>query len=185
MSTAVQDRITRREAEAMEQHLRPYLRRWSYGYEMVGSYRRGKDSMGDVDFILISGNIKGIISDLEVKQLVYRIVRNGGAITTILMHWKKKIIQVEFTIVSGNHYGAALLHSTGSAEFNTQLRTYAKQKGYLLNQYGLFKKNASIPIASRTEQEIFDRLGLYFIPPRMRDFGFWFIKDQYKVDASA
>jgi DNA polymerase (family 10) len=87
-------------------------------------------------------------------------------------------IQVDLRVVSESSYGAALLYFTGSREHNIKLRSLAIDKGYKLNEYGLFNKDTGVPIAAANEEDIYRRLGLDIMPPEMRE-------DQGEIDISA
>ena len=117
--------------------------------------------------------------DLRYRGLVSRVIRSGAKIATTVIKHRGVDVQVELNRTTRHNMGAALLHSTGSAMFNAELRMFAKQRGFILNQYGLTNK-LSNKVVSRTEEAIFKALGLDFIPPEDRNDGFWLIVDEYK-----
>jgi DNA polymerase (family 10) len=81
---------------------------------------------------------------------------------------------VDVRLVQEQQYGAALLYFTGSKEHNVKLRERAKQKGWKLNEYGLFDLKSHRQLAGRTEEQIYALLGLQYIPPELReDRGEW------------
>jgi DNA polymerase (family 10) len=175
------ERIKRADAEAINKAIRSILNKFSKGYAMAGSYRRGHNDMGDIDFILIDANITSIISALMEKGLMFRIARHGESVATVIMKNKNRECQVEFNSTKAASFGAALLHSTGPFNFNIELRTYAKVKNWLLNQHGLYLLATNKRVAGKTEEQIFNVLGYKFIPPLDRDNGFWRIKDKYRL----
>ena len=130
----------------------------------AGSLRRGKETVGDLDLLVI-GTDHGRIAD--------HFVRAPG-ITEILAKGEDKVsvrlkngLQVDVRLLEAESYGAALQYFTGSKEHNVLLRDRAKRKGWKLSEYGLFKGNKSI--AGRTEEGIYEKLGLPWIPPELRE----------------
>ena len=174
-------RLTRQDVAAISKQLMPIIKKHSTEAFLAGSYRRGVEDIGDMDFIVTDCDLHALLDDLGNRFEVKTVARSGDKIATIVMHLSAKSeAQVEFVNVPDKSVGAAMLHSTGSGQFNVGLRTYARQKyGYILNQYGLFSGNRRI--AGSTENEIFRKLGLKFIPPVARNNGFWGTKDAYKI----
>jgi DNA polymerase (family 10) len=136
--------------------------------------------IGDLDFVLTNAELKPLLSDIGSKIEVKSSPRLGDKVVTLVCKWGTKTVQVEFVSVPDKSYGSALLHSTGSGVFNMEMRTYARQKGMLLNQYGLFNVSTNRRVAGATEEQIFARLGMRWIPPEQRDV-FWRIKDKFKL----
>jgi DNA polymerase/3'-5' exonuclease PolX len=132
---------------------------------VAGSYRRGKRSIRDLDFVVVNGNISSIVSACQKKFKPCRVVRAGEKLATLLISRQK--IQIEFYTTTPECYGAAMLHSTGSAQFNESLRALAKRKGFKLNQYGLFQNEKSSGFMS--EAMILAKLGFKWIPPEERN----------------
>lgn len=172
-------RLTREEVKAIAKRLKPVIVRYTKRAEIAGSYRRGATSIGDLDFILTNAKLLPMLTDIGEKIEVLKSPRLGDKVVTLVCRWGKKEVQVEFISVPDKSFGAAMLHSTGSGAFNMELRTYARQKGFLLNQYGLFNESGR-RVASRTEEDIFKKLNHRWIPPDERD-SFWSIKDRYKL----
>ncbi|TAL43362.1 MAG: DNA polymerase III, partial [Chitinophagaceae bacterium] len=88
--------------------------------------------------------------------------------TKASMILKEPRVQLDVRIVHDDEYGAALLYFTGSREHTIQLRTIAKQKGWKVNEYGVFNSKTGKRMAGKTEEEIYDLLGLNYIPPEQR-----------------
>ena len=173
-------RLTRQDVAAISKQLMPTIKKHSTEAFLAGSYRRGVEDIGDMDFIVTDCDLHALIDALGEKFSVKKVARIGDKIATIVVHLSEKSeAQVEFVNVPDKSVGAAMLHSTGSGEFNVGLRTYARQKGYTLNQYGLFKGPKWV--AGRTEEEIFNRLTLHYIPPKARNGSFWNVKSQFKI----
>jgi DNA polymerase (family X) len=81
---------------------------------------------------------------------------------------KENNVQVDIRIVHENEYGAALFYFTGSKEHNIKLRLMAKEKGWKVNEYGVFDNKTGKCLAGKTEEEIYRLFGYRFIPPERR-----------------
>jgi DNA polymerase (family X) len=159
-----------RTAEKMMQHLEKLE-----GVEKItpaGSLRRGRETVGDLD-LLVTG--KCCESETQRNAVIERILNFPG-ITDVLAKGENKVsfklrngMQVDVRILSPESFGAALQYFTGSKTHNVSLRQRALKKGYSLNEYGLFTVKDEKNVASRTEQEIYEKLGLKWIPPEMRE----------------
>ena len=142
--------------------------------EVAGSYRRGAASSADIDIIVTSSPYRAAFVskylDMAIKMDGYVDVLARG-ITGVTILYKNPssglVRQVDIMYVEGPSYWPGILHFTGSAGFNQYLRGRAKAAGYKLNQYGIFRGTARIHVSS--EQDIFDRLQMQFIPPRERN----------------
>jgi len=130
----------------------------------AGSLRRGRETVGDLD-LLVTGRDHASIAEHFA---------NFPSITQILAQGEDKVsvklandLQVDVRLLDLKSYGAALQYFTGSKEHNVALRDRAKRQGLKLSEYGLFKGEKVV--ASRTEEEIYEKLGLAWIPPEIRE----------------
>jgi len=130
----------------------------------VGSVRRGNDTSGDLD-ILASGADASLADALTRFPLVERVLANGGSKASILIRGG---FQADLRIVTPEQRGAALQYFTGSKAHNIALRDRALERGWKLNEYGLFGPDDR-SIASATEEAIYHALGLDFIEPELRE----------------
>ncbi len=131
--------------------------------EIAGSTRRMKETIGDVDILGISDNPKAMdffVSLPEVKQIVVK----GETKTTVLLDIG---LTCDLRVLDKNSFGSALQYFTGSKEHNIKVRKYAQDKGYKLSEYGLFKDDKMV--AGKTEEEIYNALGMDWIPPELRE----------------
>jgi len=135
---------------------------------VAGSLRRKKETIGDIDILLIAENHlrKKIINKIISLPQVENIIAAGQTKASVQL--KIKHIQVDIRIVTEDEYGAALLYLTGSKEHNIQLRLIAKKKGWKINEYGVFNVKTGKKIGGRTEEEIYNLFGLNYIPPEKR-----------------
>ncbi len=130
----------------------------------AGSFRRRKDTVGDVDLLATSQDPAAISDRLVAYDRVAQVLAHGPSRTTIVL---RSGLQVDLRVVSDASYGAALLYFTGSKAHNIALRKLANDRGCKLNEYGLFEGARSL--AGKSETEIYEKLGLSFIPPELRE----------------
>jgi DNA polymerase (family X) len=131
----------------------------------VGSLRRGCDSCGDID-ILAAGADPSIMDAFVEHTLVERVLARGETKSSILLRGG---VQVDLRLVPADSRGAALQYFTGSKSHNIALRDRAIGLGFKLNEYGLFRIEGDERVASATEDEIYQALGLAWVPPELRE----------------
>lgn len=142
--------------------------------EIAGSLRRAKETIGDID-ILIAANEEHIPNLFEVFTAHERVTEILGKGETKSSVRTLEGRQVDLRIVKPEHFAAALMYFTGSKEHNVVMRSRARDRGMSLNEYGLFKltsegeTNFDEAISFETEQDIYDKLGLNWVPPELRE----------------
>ncbi len=130
----------------------------------AGSLRRGRETVGDLD-LLVTGRDPAAIADHFVKfPGIASILAKGEDKVSVKL---KNDLQVDVRMIERSAYGAALHYFTGSKEHNVAMRDIAKRRGWKLSEYGLFHGDKIL--AGRTEEEIFAKLGLEWIPPELRE----------------
>jgi DNA polymerase (family 10) len=150
------------EAKALVALLRQGL---AYGRVVVaGSYRRCRDTVGDLDIVVTASNGGAVGKRLVDYENVSEVVAHGTTRSTVVL---RSGLQVDLRVVPEPSYGAALLYFTGSKAHNIALRVIANERGFKLNEYGLFSGRRRI--AGATEEEIYQKLGLAYIPPELRE----------------
>jgi DNA polymerase (family 10) len=134
--------------------------------EVAGSYRRRRETIGDLDIVVTSegGNSATVMDRFAAYGEVAEVISKGETRATVKLRGG---LQVDLRAVEPDAYGAALLYFTGSKAHNIELRKIAQEKSYKLNEYGLFKGTRRA--AGKTEQEIYAKLGLDWIPPELRE----------------
>lgn len=132
--------------------------------DVVGSLRRMKETIGDVDFLVISKKPGPIIDYFVSLSGVIKVWEKG---TTRASVRKKEGFDMDIRVLPKRSYGAALQYFTGSKKHNIVLRKIAIEKGLKLSEYGLFK--GAKMIAGDEEKEIYEKLGLDWIPPELRE----------------
>jgi DNA polymerase (family X) len=139
----------------------------------AGSLRRARETVGDLDLLLILAD--GFTSQKNIDAIAEHIL-TFPRIDQVLAHGGNKVsfnldngLQVDVRLLDKDCFGAALLYFTGSREHNVTLRGRANDLGYTLNEYALATLKTERRVASRTEQEIYAKLKLDFIPPELRE----------------
>ena len=147
----------------------PYLSEGG-GVEQIaaaGSLRRGKDTIGDLD-LLVTG--PGAADALErfVKHPRAHVLLGKGPNKASIQYGLEGL-QVDLRALPHESYGAAMQYFTGSKEHNIVLRSRALKLGLTLNEYGLFRVEGEQRVAGETEEEVYGKLGLAWIPPELRE----------------
>ena len=134
--------------------------------QIAGSIRRRKDTVGDIDLIARSDEPEKAIEIFTLMDKVQEVLEKGNTKGSIIY---KDNIQVDLRIVKDDAFGSLLQHFTGSKEHNVKLRKIALSKGLHLSEYGLKDAATGKQIPFSTEHEQYERLGLQFIPPELRE----------------
>jgi DNA polymerase (family 10) len=130
----------------------------------AGSYRRGKDTVGDLDFVAVADNVEKAMDALAHYGGLAQIIARGDTKMSIRL---TDGMQVDLRLVPEESYGAALQYFTGSKDHSIVLRGRAKDRGLKINEYGVFRGEKSI--AGRTEEEVYAAMDLPLIPPELRE----------------
>ena len=134
-------------------------------FHAVGSLRRGCETCGDVDILAVDVDTDAHDHFVGFPQ-VERILGRGDTKSSILL---RDGVQIDLRVVPAESEGAAMQYFTGSKTHNIALRDRATQRGFKLNEYGLFRLADGVAVAGRTEQEIYAALELDLIPPELRE----------------
>ncbi len=131
--------------------------------EVAGSFRREKETVGDIDILVVTSKPKEVSDAVAELKDVRNVVAHGDKKLSFDL---KTGLRVDIRFVKKDQWGSALLYFTGSKEHNIAMRKVAIKKGWKLNEYGLFKGDALI--ASNTEKQIYDALELQYYEPSER-----------------
>jgi DNA polymerase (family X) len=163
-------------AEEQAEKLASYIQSFGKPIEAVtpaGSLRRGKETVGDLDLLvtMVPGkptraSVEAIAEHILVFPGIEQKLARGENKVSFLL---KDGLQVDVRILEKEVFGAALLYFTGSKEHNVALRGRANKMGYTLNEYALATLKCERPVARATETEIYEKLGLDYIPPELRE----------------
>jgi DNA polymerase (family 10) len=158
------------QAEKILEHLRNYP-----GVEKItpaGSLRRGRETVGDLD-ILVTG--KACCDDAVRQKLIDHIIKLPG-LMEVIARGENKVsfrmrggMQVDVRFLAPASFGAAMQYFTGSKAHNVALRQRALKMGYTLSEYSLARLDDEKPVAGKTEEEIYAKLKLDYIPPELRE----------------
>jgi len=132
--------------------------------EVAGSFRRKRESVGDLDLLAISNDPAQVMQRLVEYPRVAQTVGVGDTKTTVVLH---DGLQVDLRVLAEQSYGAALIYFTGSKDHCVHIRRIAQRVELSLNEYGLFRGKESV--AGRTEEEVYRALGLEWIAPELRE----------------
>ncbi|MSV34876.1 MAG: DNA polymerase/3'-5' exonuclease PolX [Bryobacterales bacterium] len=138
----------------------------------AGSLRRGKETIGDLDLLATGTGAEAALEKFVSHPRVHEVLGKGPNKASVKFGLEG--LQVDLRALGAESYGAALLYFTGSKEHNISLRSRAQKLGFTLNEYGLeLLDNARLDnetrVASATEEEIYAKLGLDWIPPELRE----------------
>jgi DNA polymerase (family 10) len=150
------------EAEGTFQKLASYFEAQGIQVGMAGSLRRGRSTVGDLD--LLSTDLK-VVEAIKGCPGVARVVESGPKRTSVKL---EDGVQVDVRLFTKDEYGAALVYFTGSKDHNIALRNLAIEKGWKLNEYGLFDR-AGRRLAGRSEADVYRKLGMAYVPPELRE----------------
>ena len=132
----------------------------------VGSFRRMKETLGDIDYLVVSDAPEVIMDYFASMPEVDQVVGKGPSKTFVKLN---NGMDADLLVVPEESFGSALQYFTGSKEHDVALRKIAISKGLRLNEWGVYDDNNNRLIASSKEEEVYDMLGLDWIPPEMRE----------------
>lgn len=133
--------------------------------EYAGSLRRGRETIGDVDLLATAEHPDAAADVFVAMSGVEEILAQGPKKSSVRL---SSGVQVDLRIVPEESFGAALQYFTGSKEHNIALRKRAVARGWKLNEYGLYNESDEA-LAGADETGIYERLGLQFVPPELRE----------------
>ena len=160
--------VALRTATEMVDALTPLSERCAY----AGSLRRWRETIGDIDILAAAGDSAPLMAAFAAG---HDVVASGPTKTTVRI---ASGLTADLRVVPLDAWGAALQYFTGSAAHNVAIRQIAIRKSLKLSEYGLFDAETNGLIVSRTEEEVYERLGLAWIPPAMRE-------DHGEIEAAA
>jgi len=154
------------DAEDIAEPLVVYLKK-TPGIKVItvaGSFRRRRETVGDLDILVTARKGSPVMDRFIAYDEVAGVVSRGNTRSTVIL---RSGLHVDLRVVPQVSYGAALCYFTGSRAHNIALRKIGVSKGYKLNEYGVFRSEKRL--AGKTEQEVYDKLGLAWIEPELRE----------------
>src|SRR4029079_18048538 len=140
----------------------------------AGSLRRMRETIGDIDILAAAIDPKPLMAAFANWKRVAEVIVRGEKKTSVRLVDGP---QVDLRVVPPESWGAALQYFTGSKEHNVRIREIAVRKGLRLSEYGVHRVDDGALVVSRTEEEVYEQLGLAYIPPVLRE-------DRGEVDAA-
>lgn len=137
--------------------------------EIAGSYRRGRDTIGDLDLLVDATDVPAVMDRFGAFHQVQETIARGETKMAVRL---KSGLQVDLRVVPAESFGAALQYFTGSKDHNVVMRGRAKQQGLKVSDWGVFRvgeDGSETYIAGRNEAEVYAAIGLPWFPPEMRE----------------
>jgi DNA polymerase (family 10) len=132
--------------------------------EIAGSYRRRKDTVGDLDILVAHKKDSEVMKQFVEYEDVERVITEGKKRSAVVLRFG---IQVDLRGIPETSYGAALHYFTGSKAHSVAIRKMAVKQGLKINEYGVFREDKRI--AGKTEEEVYKQLDLPYIEPELRE----------------
>jgi DNA polymerase (family 10) len=153
-------------AKPFAEGLKTYLKEFEgvLKVEVAGSYRRRKETVGDLDILVVAENWKEVTEWFVRYEKVKEVVSKGPTRSTVIL---RNDLQVDLRSVAQESYGAALNYFTGSKAHNIRLRKMAVERGWKVNEYGIFEGEKRL--GGEKEEDLYRLLGLCFIEPELRE----------------
>jgi DNA polymerase (family 10) len=133
--------------------------------EAAGSFRRRRETVGDLDLLVCGGAADAVMDALTRYERVGEVLARGETKSSVRLI---SGLQVDLRLVPEESFGAALLYFTGNKQHNIELRKIAIANGWSLSEYGIADEHEKI-LAGRTEEDVYRKLGLSWIPPELRE----------------
>ncbi|MGA8114284.1 MAG: DNA polymerase/3'-5' exonuclease PolX [Actinocatenispora sp.] len=149
-------------AESIVERLAPLAERCAY----AGSLRRGRETVGDIDILAAAPDSAPLMAAFTALPETASVLAHGTTKTSIRTHAG---LQVDLRVIPLDRWGAALQYFTGSKEHNVRVREMAVHAGFKLSEYGLFVAETGELVVAGTEAEVYERLGLAWVPPTLRE----------------
>jgi len=144
--------------------------------EGAGSWRRGRETVGDLDFVVDSDDSVAVMDRLHAWKETSAVLLRGETKTSVR---GPRGVQIDLRVVEHDSFGAALQYFTGSKEHNVRLRSWARDRGLTINEYGVYtldsepngdmKATKGALVAGTTEQDVYGAVGLRWVPPELRE----------------
>ncbi len=165
-----QERIYWAEADFVVESLREHFSDCSAmeRVEFAGSYRRGRDTIGDLDVLVVSTESDQVMDHFEKFSSVSEVIARGDTKMSVRT---LEGLQIDLRVVEAKSFGAALQYFTGSKDHNVVLRGLARQRNLKINEYGVFRltDEGEQYIGGATEEEVYGAMDLPVFPPELRE----------------
>ena len=170
IAAAANQRIYWSEADQLAQQLRAHMSGCEAlaKLEFAGSYRRGKETVGDLDVLVVSADAESVMQRFGEFEEVQEVISRGDTKMSVRLN---NHFQVDLRVVPAESLGAALQYFTGSKEHNVIVRGLAKQRGLKINEWGVFRVDGDQEtyVAGAEEVDVYAALDLPLFPPEIRE----------------
>ncbi|MBN1557323.1 MAG: DNA polymerase/3'-5' exonuclease PolX [Lentisphaerae bacterium] len=133
-------------------------------WDVAGSYRRGRETVGDLDILIHASDRRRAADGILEYESITETIGRGEERVSVRLNGG---LQVDFRFFDEPAFGAALMYFTGSKAHNIKVRRLAQERGWKLNEYGLFKEDHRL--AGKTEKSVYKRLDMRWVPPELRE----------------
>jgi len=133
---------------------------------LAGSLRRMKETIGDVDIVVTSAKADRVMDTFTTMPRVKQVLAKGPTRSSVILD---SGVQADVRVVEPESFGAALQYFTGSKDHNVKVRERAVRKGLKINEYGVFRVKDERRVAGKTEEDVYEAVGLPWIPPEVRE----------------
>lgn len=134
---------------------------------IAGSIRRMRDTIADIDIVVATRRSDAVMDAFVALPQAETVLSKGSTRSSIVL--RHVGVQCDLRAVEPDSYGAALQYFTGSKDHNVQLRERAVRLGLRVSEYGVFRVRTDRRLAGRTEEDVYEALGLQWIPPEIRE----------------
>ena len=131
---------------------------------VAGSYRRSRETVGDIDILVVAGNDTGVMDRFAAYDDVVDVLAKGETKSSVVL---RSGLQVDLRMVAAESFGAALQYFTGSQAHNIAIRQMGRRHGLKINEYGVFKLEERV--AGDSEASVYQAIGLSWVPPELRE----------------
>lgn len=138
-------------------------------FELAGSFRRGRETVKDLDFIISSESPETVGEALVSMDHVTEIIGHGETKVSVELQYGDLIIPVDFRMIKDESFASTLHHFTGSKDHNVLMRQLAKDRGEKISEYGVEQEETGEVLHFGTEDEFFQHFDLPFVPPEIRE----------------
>ena len=168
LAATAEERLLWAEADQIVAELRDHMQQAEAieQMEFAGSYRRHRDTVGDLDILVDSKSSGEVMDHLESFPRQQKVLLRGDTKISVVLDIG---LQVDLRVVESESFGAALQYFTGSKDHNVVVRGRAKQMGLKVNEWGVFRLEDDAYVAGSNEEEVYAALELPWFPPELRE----------------
>ncbi|MBU9714298.1 DNA polymerase/3'-5' exonuclease PolX [Evansella tamaricis] len=138
-------------------------------FQLAGSFRRGRETVKDLDFILSTKEPEIVGEQIATMKNIKEVIGHGETKISLELQFDDLIVPVDFRMVTDEEFITTLHHFTGSKDHNVLLRQRAKEKGEKISEYGVVQEDTGEVKTFQSEEEFFKHFGLTYIPPEVRE----------------